>query len=183
MKKISTRLWISFWLILITIPVIASQNHSEDEHLFKAIFIYNFAKFTDWPEAVWKEHNAPLVLCTTGKDELVDGLNWLGGKVVSGHIVHILSLKNTVDSKSCHVLYIALSEQGHYKDILKSMEGRSVLTISKIPHFAGSGGIVELYRKDARTLFIIDLGLARKVGLMLSASLLNMAVVVGEAKQ
>jgi YfiR/HmsC-like len=183
LKKISTRLLISLWLILITIPVTGAQNRPDDEHLFKAAYVYNFAKFTDWPETVWKEKNSPLVLCTVGKDELVDGLKWLGGKEVRGRSVVIRLLESTQISETCHVLYIATSESDRYKNILKSVSDNPVLTVSELPQFARSGGIIELYRKKGRTRFIIDLGAARKIGLMLSARLLGMAVVVGDEEQ
>lgn len=174
---------ISLWLILIIIPIAGAQNRPDDEHLYKAAFVYNFAKFTDWPEAAWKEKNSPLVLCTVGKDELVNGLKWLAGKEIRGRSVTIRSLKNRETSETCHVLYIAISEKNRYKNILKSVADEPVLTVSELPLFARSGGVIELYSKKSRTRFIIDLGIARKAGLMLSARLLKIAVVIGDEEE
>jgi hypothetical protein len=166
------------WLIAGATHIANAQTAAEDEHLIKAAFIYNFAKFTHWPDNTWKQPNDPLNLCTTGEDKLVDELERLDGKKIKEHPVSILSLKNTQTPKHCHLLYIATSENKNFKDILKSVHGEAVLTVSLLPGFTGTGGMIEFKPEKDQTRFIINLGVAREAGLILSSRLLNVADVI-----
>ena len=155
-----------------------AQNNTKHEPLLKAAFIYNFAKFTRWPENVWQEQTTSLNLCTAGKDTLISELERLAGKTIKQHPVTIQPLEKVQHLKNCHLLYIATSEKKRYKDILKSTQGEPILTVSELPHFVDSGGIIELYRKKSQTHFIINLGAAREAGLVISSRLLNLAKVI-----
>ena len=158
----------------------AQPGEGEDEErLFKAAFIYNFAKFTRWPENTWTNTDSPMLLCTTGKDELVDDLKRLGGKIVQGRPVTIQPLLNTESPENCNLLYIAQSENNRYKSLLKSLNGKPVLTISELPQFARKGGMIKLYREEGRTHFTINLDAAKKSGLEFSSRLLSLAIVEG----
>ena len=180
MKPLTTKLLIGvgLWLLMASLHVTSAQTSADDEPLLKAAFVYNFAKFTRWPDNTWTEQNAPLVLCTMGSDKLADGLIQLGGKTIQEHPVTTRPLLDDQNPETCHLLYIAASEQPRYKDILKTMRGKPILTVSELSHFGRTGGIIELYREKDQTRFIINLGVAREAGLVLSARLLGMAVVI-----
>ena len=179
LKRLTTKLLISVCLLATcTMQVATAQTRAEDELLLKAAFIYNFAKFTDWPENIWQGQDAQLNLCTAGEDGLVGELERLAGKIIKEHPVTIVSLKNMPVPKNCHLLYVATSEKKGYKDILKSVRGEPVLTISELPHFSRSGGMIELYREKDQTRFIINLSVAREAELVLSSRLLSLAVVI-----
>jgi len=179
LKLGTTRLLIcaGLWLLASTTHIAIAQNSAEEERLFKAAFIYNFAKFTRWPEHIWNGQDS-LTLCTAGKDELASDLKRLSGKMIKGHLVSIQPLKTVQTPEHCNLLYIAKSEKKRYADILKSVRNKPVLSISELPHFGRSGGIIELYREKGRTRLIINLGVARKSGLEISSRLLMLAKVI-----
>ncbi len=52
--------------------------------------------------------------------------------------------------------------------------------VSRIPDFAQSGGTIELFRKEGRVRFIINLDAARHSRLEISSRLLNLAEIVGQ---
>lgn len=162
------------------IPAAVAQDSAEEERLLKAVFIYNFAKFTRWPESVVGGEGGSLTLCTAGKDELAGEVARLSGKMIKGHSVTVKSLKDVPSPEMCQVLYIASSESRHYRDIVASVSNKSVLTVSELPGFARSGGIIELYRERDRIRFKINLSVAREAGLAISSRLLSLAEVVGQ---
>lgn len=182
MRLLKTGLWICtcLWLLVGVQQIAGAQTATKDERLIKVAFIYNFAKFTRWPENTWANQSAPLYLCTVGEDELVDGLLRLGGQTIQAHPVITRSLAKMQNPEACHLLYIATSEQKSYKNILKTLHGKPVLTVSELRHFSRSGGMIELYREHDKTRFIINLLTAREAGLELSARLLSLAVVINE---
>ncbi|MDH5387746.1 MAG: YfiR family protein [Gammaproteobacteria bacterium] len=183
LKRLTIRLLIcSCLMVANAMQTATAQTRIEEDNLLKAAFIYNFAKFTNWPEGTWKQQNTPLNLCTAGKDGLVSKLKHLAGKVIKQRPVTIMSLNNMQVPKNCHLLYIASSEKNDYKDILKAVHTQPVLTISELPHFARSGGMIEFDRKKDQTNFIINLAVARGAGLSINSRLLSLAEVITNEK-
>ncbi len=153
-----------------------SQKKS-DEALFKAAFIYNFAKFTTWPESAFKETNI-LKLCTIGKQEPGFDLKRLSGKVIQGRAVSIKSIERNQSVNDCHMLYITKSEKNHYEKILKESTNKPLLTVSDLPNFVKHGGIIQFYRKKGKTHLIVNLDTARNANLEISSRLLILAKVI-----
>jgi len=154
-------------------------SNETDESLFKAAFIYNFAKFTNWPETALAE-NSTLLLCTIGKLEAGFDLKRLSGKIIKNRQVEIKSLNKNQSAKNCHMLYIAKSEKKRFKKTIKKLKGKSILTVSDLPGFVKNGGIIQFNRKKGKTQLIINLDHAREANLEISSRLLILAEVTGK---
>jgi len=176
----SMRLLASLLLLLWlgALPVAHAQGGAEEEHLLKAVFVYNFAKFTRWPESSWSDERQPLGLCTVGEDKLLAELERLSGRAIQGRTVDVVPLQRTGGWENCQVLYIARSEKGRYHTFVESLRGKPVLTVSEIHGFARSGGTIELYRDGEKIRFLINLTAARDAGLEISSRLLSLAEVI-----
>ncbi len=153
-----------------------AENGTEELRLLKAAFVFNFAKFTRWPEQAWGNTADPLKLCITGDDHLIDALKQLRGKTIQKRKVSILPLEDAQASGMCHMLYVARSEWERVPSLVDSMRDKPVLTISEIPNFARSGGIIELTERQDRIRFIINQDGAQRTGLKLSSRLLSLAI-------
>lgn len=160
------------------ISVANAQEHNSEERLLKAAYIFNFAKFTSWPENVWSDAEAPLTLCTIGKDSLISELKRLDGKMIKGHPVSIQHIKGGQISNECQLLYIATSEVKRVHNIIKTITKRPILTVSEIPDFVTSGGIAELLIDKGHLRFKFNLANARESGLVISSRLLKLAISV-----
>ncbi len=182
MRSLTTRLCVVSGLLLALLlsPVVLAQDKAQEERLLKAAFIYNFAKFTRWPEGTWADEQAHINLCLAGTDELIVELERLEGKTVKGRSLTTQRVSEPYDWSSCHIVYIATSERARYPQQTQALQGRAVLTVSEIPDFSRSQGIIELLHKEGRVRFIINLDVARNAGLELSSRLLKLAETVGE---
>lgn len=185
LKRPMTRLLIcvSLWLFAGAMPVALAADRVDEEGLLMAAFIYNFALFTQWPETDTPDaKGAPFALCIAGEDALVESISRLKGKIIKGRPLVIQSFKDaqnaTPVSKKCQLLYVARSEKKNLFNLLKTVRGQSVMTLSELPQFADTGGVVELYRENGRIRFMINLTVARKVGLEISPNLLKLATSV-----
>ena len=180
----------TFWLLLLlglqaVAPLVSAEEDTETASLLKAVFIYNFAKFTTWPESSWTGSEAPMTLCTLGSDEVVAALGNLSDRRVKGHVVIVRTMGSSATDTDggCHLLYIARSEEGRYVGLLKAYRGRALLTVSELPEFARTGGMVQLHHEDGRIRFTINLQAARKAGLEISSRLLSLANLIDEKEQ
>lgn len=109
-----SRTWCCLCVLLFTLPSAMADRPVADDSLVKTAFIYNFAKFTRWPLDSWDDSKTPLNICTAGSDNLVNKLNRLSEETIRGRLVTISLFAPGVREKTCHILYIALSEQRHF---------------------------------------------------------------------
>ena len=157
----------------------ASPQDLEREYLIKAAFLYNFAKFTQWPDAAFGGPQAPLRVCVLGADPFGTALDSIVGKSVRNREVVTARLAAGSDAGGCHLLFVAESEQDRLSGILEGLVAQPILTISDMTDFAKSGGMINLKVAENRIKFSINLGVARDAALNFSSRLLNLAEIVG----
>lgn len=157
----------------------ATSQDLEREYLIKAAFLYNFAKFTQWPEEAFGGPQTPLRICVLGADPFGTALDSIVGKSVQNREVVTARLATGSDAGGCHLLFVAESEQDRLGDILEGLVVQPILTISDMTDFAKSGGMINLKVAGNRIKFAINLGVARDAALNFSSQLLNLAEIVG----
>jgi hypothetical protein len=148
------------------------------EYQIKAAFLYNFAKFTDWPSEVLPETSDTLTLCLFADDPVSEALESIKGKTVKGRRLTIRRIEPGTDLDSCHVLFIGSAEEKRSLQLLQRLQGSSVLTVGEIEHFAEAGGIINFFVERNKVRFEINVSSAEKARLKLSSQLLGLARVV-----
>lgn len=160
----------------------AHATGSADEAAVQAAFVYNFARFTEWPPAALAARPGPLNVCLVGRrDALAGALESLSGRTVQNHPVRVLNMPAPEDLKSCHVVFLAEADSVRRSQVLQALADTPALTVSDSPDFARRGGMIGLVRVGDKLRFEINRGEAQVAGLKLSASLLNLAVGVLDA--
>jgi hypothetical protein len=147
------------------------------ESAVKAGFVYNFAKFTEWPMDVFATANAPLNLCVAGNQPLSGKLSLLQGRMAQGHVISLRGNPRPEDINACHILYIDEMDERRLGVLLGQVASVPVLTVSDIDGFTGYGGIIGMHLNGERVQFSINLAAARQAGLKLSSQLLRLGKV------
>jgi hypothetical protein len=142
-----------------------------DEGQMKAAFLFNFAKFVQWPAS----QEGPLVIGVAG-DEAFSTLvqRLIEGRTVNGRDVATRKLGRGDDPAGCHILFIASYLQRESTAMLQRTP-RSVLTVGETAQFIRDGGMVRFYVDDHRLRFQIDQKNAEAAGLKVSSQLLTLA--------
>ena len=158
--------------------VLAAADEPSREYRIKAAFIYNFAKFTHWPDSSFPDVTAPLEFCVFGEDPFGGALNSIAGKTIRGRKVAVRRVTSVEDGAGCHLLFISASELPRLGVILETLTGRPVLTVADMPDFARAGGIISLKTNEQdRLRFEINTGIAKRAGLRISSKLLSLAEI------
>jgi uncharacterized protein DUF4154 len=161
---------------LVAAPSIAVPAQEANEQLLKVAFIYNFAKFTTWPDSVFADAKAPITFCVVGKHEFGNAFDSVQGKSVGGRPVVVKYLQSYRDKDDCQVVYVASSEKSRLPKIVSTSKEIHALTVSDIDGFGESCGIIRMVRgSDDRIGFEINVKAAEESGLKLSSKLLNLA--------
>jgi uncharacterized protein DUF4154 len=159
-----------------------AQVRPPSEYELKAAFLFNFAKFVDWPSNSFANPEAPFLVCVLGPDPFGGALDGaLRGKVVAEHPVNITRVKHVADLVGCQILFVAASESRHLPEILAKLRGHCVLLIGETDDFASSGGAIQFTLEDNRVRFFINPDAADRAGLKISSKLLALAKIVRDA--
>ena len=152
------------------------------EYDVKAVFLYNFASFVEWPEAAFTNPDAPFVIGVLGNDPFGRALeDVIKGERGKNRPLQIKRMTGTDDVSGCHILFICASEAPKLVQILQRCRGKPVLTVADIPGFAETGGGMIGFRTEASRLRLeINLAQLRGSQLTVSSKLLRVARVIGE---
>jgi len=153
-----------------------AQESSPTEYQIKAAFLYNFAKFVEWPPQAFADAQSPIVIGVLGKNVFDDNLEKIiHGKTVNNRPFLFKELHTATEATNCHILFISVSEKEKLPKILESLRGTSVLTVSESDQFIASGGMINFVIEDQKVHFQINDKAAKKAGLKISSKLLSLA--------
>lgn len=151
------------------------QAQALGEAQIKAGFVYNFAKYIEWPAEAFFGKDGTFVMCVVGRDTLGAPLDSLDGKTVHGHPVVVRRMGGaSEDFRGCHVLFVSESEERRAASIVRTSQA-ALLTVSDIDGFIDMGGGIGLVNADERIQFEINLGALQRASLKASSQLLKLA--------
>jgi uncharacterized protein DUF4154 len=149
------------------------------EYQIKAVFLFNFAEFVEWPPEVFPDAQSPLIIGVLGEDPFGPYLDEaVRGERVNNRPMEIRRYSRIEDVTACHILYISQSESGRMDRILGSLKGRSILTVSDADDFSQLGGMIRFVVEKSKVRLKINLQAARQAHLTISSKLLRPAEIV-----
>jgi hypothetical protein len=145
----------------------------------KAAFLYNFAKFTEWPAEALAP-SAPLVFCVINDRAVSEVLVELTrGRNVDGHALLVSTMKPDSQAlASCRLLFASGLDTTQSGALLASVAGKPVFTVSDLDQFAQLGGVAGFVVENDTMRFAINLDAAKRAGVHLSSRLLGLATIV-----
>ena len=158
----------------------AAKATAPREYRIKAAFLYNFAKFTEWPAGAFADAKAPLRLCVLGEDPFHGALAALEGRTAKNRPIVAGRLSSRDPLGQCHLLFVSASEHGRLGTILESLRGMPVLVVGDTPHFARSGGTIRLKIVGNKVRFEINVRAAQHAKLKIDSRLLRLGRIVGK---
>ncbi len=161
-----------FLSVVTTTP--ARSAEAPSEYQLKSAFVYNFATFIDWPADIGKD----LVLCVAAPQSALEYFLQLNGKPVGSVNLVVRPLARAASPVSCHILYVANSEDAAFDAWLPELEGRKTLTVGESQMWLKRGVMIELAVEGAKVAFDVNAEAARKAGLNINSKLLRLARMV-----
>lgn len=152
-----------------------SQGNPSPEQLVKAAYIYNFAKFVEWPPTCFEKPESPLKIAIVGRDPMSKALETLRGKTVQGRNIVVFRWEQPQLLAPCHILYIAASERKKLDAIFKRIAGWDVLTVGETEDFIPMGGIILFFPEASRIRFEINRDMASWKNLRISSHLMRLS--------
>ncbi len=111
------------------------------EYEVKAGFIYNIAKFVEWPDRHLPDSKNSITFCVLGADPFGRALDLIEGKTVKGRIIELRHTSSLKEARDCHILFISGSEKERLPRIMEALRDSAVLTIGDTGGYAEQGVI------------------------------------------
>jgi len=165
--------------IVLNIPAASSQSTEPTEYQLKAAFLFNFAKFVQWPSTSFTGPQSEFGICILGQDPFGKSIDdELHGKTIGEHPVTITRCKSLTEIGNCHIVFVSSSESKKLPEILATLKGSSALAVGETDGFAASGGTIQFTLEQQRVRFIINVDAAERARLQISSKLLALAKIV-----
>ena len=171
-------------LLLAMFLALGVSAQAMGEYQVKAAFLYNFARFVEWPTTAFGNDKEPFRICVIGKDPFGGALaEAVRAKTVSGRsfVVAGISGPGILDKSyaaGCQILFVSSSEKNRLPAIFRALPAAGVLTIGDTEGFAAQGGIVNFKLEDGRVRFEINVEAAERENLRISSRMLTLAEIV-----
>jgi hypothetical protein len=144
----------------------------------KAVFLFNFTQFVDWPPRAFPEANSPLIIGILGNDPFGPYLDaTVANENIKGHPLVVRRSHEVEDLEQCQILYISPSFKNIEK-LISKLNGRSILTVSDAPNFIQQGGMIKFLTVDNKIHLQINPKKAEAAGISISSKLLSLAEIV-----
>jgi YfiR/HmsC-like len=168
------------WLaILLFFSTAASGWAATSDTAIKAVFLFHFTQFVEWPQGAFASANAPFVIGILGADPLEPILaGVVQGEAVGQHPIVVRDLRNEDEASKCQIVYVTKRGEGLLDP--RRLQNAPVLTVGESDAFFRRGGTIQLFFDRRHVRLRINLAAARIHSLVISAKLLRVADVSGE---
>src|SRR5450631_1341494 len=103
--------WLAIRVVVCCLAVV-TQAQSATEYQVKAAFLFNFAKFVEWPADAFPGAEAALQVCVLGQDPFGhDFQQMIADKTVDGYRIEVIHPSGVPQAKACQIIFVASSEK------------------------------------------------------------------------
>jgi PAS domain S-box-containing protein len=95
-----------------------AQSNPPSEYELKAAFLFNFAKFVEWPSSAFISPQSPFLICVLGTDPFGSALDdVILRHSIQGRPTALLRIKRVSDIVGCQILFLPSSESYRLPEI------------------------------------------------------------------
>jgi hypothetical protein len=161
-----------------SLPAAAQDGLQLVEQEIKAGLLYNFLRYTEWPQDHPIHTELINTVCVLGDDPFSGRLAPMAGRTVNQSVIEVRTVAGAADVADCSLIFIDAGEQARWMELRGAIMGESILTVSDFTGFAASGGMIEFVRVDNRIGIEVNTGAVAAAHLMVQDRILNLASVI-----
>jgi hypothetical protein len=171
------------FLSLLLAGVLEARGDTAKDYDLKAVFLFNFAQFVDWPSDAFTDDRSPIVIGILGDDPFGKSLDQVvRNEVVRDRKLVVKRYRRVEEITTCHILFISQSETSHLGAIFASLKGKPILTVGDTEGFATSGGMIRFFTDENKIRLKINKNAVTAANLTMSSKLLKAAREIVETK-
>lgn len=150
------------------------QQDAADESTIKALFVYNFTKQIEWPDARLKEPKFRISV-VGNQDVKAAMVNIMKGRRVFDKEVEVLAVADIGDLKPSHIVYIGKGKGGLLPRALQ-LSGNGTLVVSEEKGMITKGTCINIVERNSQLRFELNESAMKRQQLKVSVQLINLAL-------
>lgn len=164
--------------VLISHLALAAQTPPTREYQLKAVFLYNFTQFVEWPTNSFTSDQSPMIIGILGADPFGSYLEeTIAGEKINGHPLRVQHYNTVEEIGVCQVLFINVADKTKREQIISKLKGRNILTVSDSPDFLLQGGMIRFFTRQDKIKLQVNLEEAKTASLVISSKLLRLVEI------
>jgi hypothetical protein len=164
--------WLALCLCLLAGAVFAQAAAAERQ--LKAVYLYRFAGFVEWPAGAFGRADSPLLVGVAGDDQLAaDVARLAAGRSVNGHPLSVRRLRRGDSPAGLHILFVGAADRADGAGLLAATRRQPVLTVTDSER--PPGAMVNFVVARERLGFEVALAQVAPSRLRISARMLSVA--------
>ncbi len=168
MKKFSYLLLLA---LIINIGTTKAQNEK-----YKAIFIYNFTKYVEWPASVKQDK---FIIGVYGNSPIIKELSTISqNKTAGSKQIEVIRYSSIDQISNCNILYITKSKGNKTNDIISKVNNQNTLIISDGHSISDNGASINFVVKDGKQKFEISKKNIQQQGLNVDPKLISLGIKI-----
>lgn len=163
-------------LAAVLLPRLMGAPPSATERELKAVYLFQFSQFVEWPASAFADRSEPFVIGLLGPDQLEDVLHEIvRGERAAGRPIEVRRVATKAEAARCQILYVA---PGGVPPPWSGPDHPPVLLVGETEEFLRAGGVMRFHMTGNRVRLHINLPAAQRAGLSVSSKLLRIAAKV-----
>jgi hypothetical protein len=160
-------------------PAVLAAGVTATDQQLKAVFVFRFSQFVDWPATAYATDTEPFVIGVLGNDTFAALLEEVvRGEHVNKHPIQVRKFSNAEAAGPVHILFVDRSESARLEQVVELVKSRSTLVVSDLDGATQRGAMIQFTNVNHRIGLRINVDSARASRLIVSSNLLRLAEVV-----
>lgn len=145
---------------------------AQDER-FKAIFIYNFTKYINWPA-----NQGDFIINVLGNDRIIAEMSEIATKKMVGTSkIDIVKILSPSEIKHCQIVFISSSKMDMLSEVIQIARTKNILVITEKVNACKGGSCINFLSRDGKLTFEISKSNFETCGLQVSIDLLKLGTI------
>ena len=162
-------------LVILGLLALSATTRAQDEK-FKALFMYNFTKYIEWPQ---NKQSGDFVIGVIGNPAIAGELNAIADrKSVGSQAIKVKEINSSDEMVKMHIVYVAEGKSDEAAAIAGKIKGKGVVLITDKPGFAQSTSGINYIKKDGKPSFEVNQKHLADEGVKVSSQLMALGVAV-----
>jgi hypothetical protein len=154
------------------------------EYQVKAAFLFNFARFIEWPDKAFQSEKEAISVCVFRYDPFGSALDEIiRGKTIGDRVVQARRITELGELKACQVVFVSAREEKRLQEILDSVKGASALVVGESEDFAARGGGIQFFVEANKLRFAVNVDAMQRARLKVSSKLLALAKITHDQER
>jgi len=142
---------------------------------YKALFLYNFTKYIEWPSS---QHGNDFIIGVLGNSAITNELNtYVGKQKVGARNIIIKVFKSVDEIDNCQILFIPSSKSSLIGSVVSKTSGKNTLLVTDRKGLSTSGSGISFIEENDKLKYEINKSNIQRNGLTVNSALVKLGVV------